>query len=270
MPGRYTVERQRTDVFGRWEHGTSSVETIRVPVPLLLRWPFLLAYALLLGGGIWLFIRKRERRARREMAQNLYYSIISHDLKGPVSGIRHLSDALSDGFDSFSQEEVRHALAEIRRAASGTSNLLENLLLWSLSRKQGLKPVWREENLQEIIGEVLGSVDRQDVTVRVTVDTDRIIVTDRNMLATCLRNLLENAFRFSPDSGVVTVHATRTDILVRDQGPGMDSQVLTSLTKSGHLGLLITRELLEKLGGRLRGRNLPEGGCEMTMERPWK
>lgn len=270
LPGRYTVEMQRTDVFGRWEHGTSSVETVWVPVPLLLRWPFLLAYVLLLGGGVWVFIRWREHKARREMAQNLYYSIISHDLKGPVSGIRHLSDALSSGFDSLSPEQVRHALVEIRRAASGTSNLLENLLLWSLNRKQGLKPVWREERLEDIIQEVLGTVDQGDVTIRVTVDAGETVITDRHMLATCLRNLLENAVRFSPKEGVVTVCATRGAIVVRDQGPGMDPGVLSTLSKPGHLGLVITRELLDKLGGRLRGRNLPEGGCEMTMELPWK
>ena len=270
MPGRYTVEQQRTDVFGRWEHGTSSVETIRVPVPLLLRWPFLLMYALLLGTGVWLFIRWRERKTRREMAQNLYYSIISHDLKGPVAGIRQLSDALSRRIGTLSPEEVRGALEEIKGAASGTSNLLENLLLWSLNQKQGLRPQWREESLADIVREAVGTVDARDVTIRLSADDDVPVRTDRNMLATCLRNLLENAVRFSPKGGIVTVSISGGAIAVRDQGPGMDPGLLSTLSKPGHLGLVITRELLDKLGGRLRGRNLPEGGCEMTMELPWK
>lgn len=270
MPGRYMVEQQCSDVFGRWDHGTTSVEMIRVPVPPLLRWPFLLLYGLLLGGGVWFLIRRRERRARREMAQSLYYSIISHDLKGPVSGIRHLSDTLSDRFESLSPEEVRLALGEIKRAASGTSHLLENLLLWSLSRKQDLRPELRPERLEDIVEEALGTLEKRDVTVKTSVEAGVTVLTDRNMLTTCLRNLLENAVRFSPDGGTVTVCATRAAIVVRDQGPGMDAKVLASLMKPGHLGLVITRELLNKLGGRLRGRNLPEGGCEMTMELPWK
>ena len=270
MPGRYTVEQQCSDVFGRWDHGTTSVEMIRVPVPPLLRWPFLLLYGLLLGGGVWFLIRRRERRARREMAQSLYYSIISHDLKGPVSGIRHLSDSLSDRFESLSPEEVRLALGEIKRAASGTSHLLENLLLWSLSRKQDLRPELRPERLEVIVEEALGTLEKRDVTVKTSVEAGVTVLTDRNMLTTCLRNLLENAVRFSPDGGTVTVCATRAAIVVRDQGPGMDAKVLASLIKPGHLGLVITRDLLDKLGGHLRGRNLPEGGCEMTMELPWK
>lgn len=270
MPGRYTVEQQCSDVFGRWDHGTTSVEMIRVPVPPLLRWPFLLLYGLLLGGGVWFLIRRRERRARREMAQSLYYSIISHDLKGPVSGIRHLSDTLSDRFESLSPEEVRLALGEIKRAASGTSHLLENLLLWSLSRKQDLRPELRPERLEDIVEEALGTLEKRDVTVKTSVEAGVTVLTDRNMLTTCLRNLLENAVRFSPDGGTVTVCATRAAIVVRDQGPGMDAKVLASLMKPGHLGLVITRDLLDKLGGHLRGRNLPEGGCEMTMELPWK
>ena len=98
---------------------------------MLLRWPLLLLYVLLLGTGVWYLIQRRERRTRREMAQNLYNAIISHDLKGPVSGIRNLSDALSERFESLSPEEVRRALGEIKDASSETSHLLENLLLWS-------------------------------------------------------------------------------------------------------------------------------------------
>lgn len=269
-PGRYTVEQQCTDVFGRWEHGTSSAESFRVPVPMLLRWPLLLLYVLLLGTGVWYLIQRRERRTRREMAQNLYNAIISHDLKGPVSGIRNLSDALSERFESLSPEEVRRALGEIKAASSETSHLLENLLLWSLKQKQNLKPVLREEPLEDIVQEALGTVDKRDVNVQVSIDPGMVVLTDRNMLITCLRNLLENAVRFSPKGGVVTVSATRTTLSVCDQGPGMDPRQLSTLSKSGHLGLVITRELLDKLGGRLRGRNLPEGGCEMTMELPWK
>lgn len=270
MPGSYVVEKQRSDVFGRWEHGTVSVETVRIPVPLLLRWPLLLLYVLLLAGAIWLYIRRRERLARRAMAENLYYSIISHDLKGPVSGIRHLSDALSDRLDSLSPEEVRHALEEIKSAASGTSHLLENLLLWSLGRKQDLRPDLRPERLEDIVEEVLGSLDKRGVAIKTSVEADVTVLTDRNMLTTCLRNLLENAIRYSPDGGTVSLSVTRSAIVVRDEGPGMEEKVLASLMKPGHLGLVITRELLNKLGGCLRGRNLPEGGCEMTMELPWK
>lgn len=269
-PGRYTVEQQCTDVFGRWEHGTSSAESFRVPVPMLLRWPLLLLYVLLLGTGVWYLIQRRERRTRREMAQNLYNAIISHDLKGPVSGIRNLSDALSERFESLSPEEVRRALGEIKAASSETSHLLENLLLWSLKQKQNLKPVLREEPLEDLVQEALGTVDKRDVNVQVSIDPGMVVLTDRDMLITCLRNLLENAVRFSPKGGVVTVSATRTTLSVCDQGPGMDPRQLSTLSKSGHLGLVITRELLDKLGGRLRGRNLPEGGCEMTMELPWK
>ena len=270
MPGRYTVETAATDVFGRWEHGTASVMTLWVPVPLLLRWPFLLLYVLLLGAGAWLFIRWRERKTRREMARNLYYAIISHDLKGPVAGIRQLSDALARRVGTLSPEEVRGALEEIKGAASGTSNLLENLLLWSLNQKQGLRPQWCEESLADIVREAVGTVDARDVTICLSADGDVSVRTDRNMLATCLRNLLENAVRFSPKGGTVTVRIAGGVITVRDQGPGMDPALLSTLSKPGHLGLVITRELLDKLGGCLRGRNLPEGGCEMTMELPWK
>ena len=266
MPGRYTLEEQTSDVFGRWEHGQALSREIRVPMPLLLRWPFLLLYALIAGGCIWLAIRLRERRTRQEIARNLFYAIISHDLKGPVSDIRQLSQALASNYESIPENDLKLALSEIQRAASGTSDLLDNLLMWSLNQKQNLRPQMSEERLGDIVKAAISSVNGKSVKIQVSGEVDTIVTTDRNMLTTCLRNLLMNAIRFSPEGGTIFIDVAQKTINVRDQGPGMDIQILATLSKSGHLGLVITRELLEKMGGRLCGRNLPEGGCKMTIE----
>ena len=79
----------------------------------------------------------------------------------------------------------------------------------------------------------------------------------------CLRNLLDNAFRFSPD--YVRLEASQARIVITDRGPGMDPETLRTLRRPGHLGLAITGELLEKMGASLSARNLPEGGCEVTV-----
>ena len=266
MPGLYILEEQTSDVFSRWEHGKTSSREIRVPMPLLLRWPFLLLYALIAGSCIWLAIRLRERRTRREIARNLFYAIISHDLKGPVSDIRQLSDALASNYEGIPDKDLKQALSEIQRAASGTSDLLDNLLMWSLNQKQNLRPQMREERLGDIVKAAVSNVNGKSVRIQVEGEVDTTVSTDRNMLTTCLRNLLRNAIRFSPEGGTIIIDVAQKSIDIRDQGPGMDAEILATLSKPGHLGLVITRELLEKMGGRLCGRNLPQGGCEMTIE----
>ena len=92
-----------------------------------------------------------------------------------------------------------------------------------------------------------------------------LVTTDRNMLTICVRNLLENAVKYSPKGGTVVITASGRALSFRDQGPGMDQAVVNSLSKPGHLGLVITKELLDKLGCSLSAQNLPEGGCQMTI-----
>ena len=202
----------------------------------------------------------------REIARNLFYAIISHDLKGPVSDIRQLSDALASNYEGIPDKDLKQALSEIQRAASGTSDLLDNLLMWSLNQKQNLRPQMREERLGDIVKAAVSNVNGKSVRIQVEGEVDTTVSTDRNMLTTCLRNLLRNAIRFSPEGGTIIIDVAQKSIDIRDQGPGMDAEILATLSKPGHLGLVITRELLEKMGGRLCGRNLPQGGCEMTIE----
>lgn len=259
FPGRYKLEIQCSDVFGRWQTSAFTT-TFRIHPPLLLRWPFLLLYLLLLVAAGWLFVRYRENRQRARVLQeeldtrNRFFGIISHDLRNPVSGMKMLSSALENAPD----DQLRPGIRAIRASAEHTSSLLENLLMWSLGQKGVLRPAMREVALIDIVNEAVGTRK-----VDLSVPDNLVWRTDPNMLTTCLRNLLDNALRYSPDN--VSLVADYNKIVIRDHGPGMDAQTLKTLSRPGHLGLAITKELLEKMGGTLQARNHPEGGCEMTL-----
>lgn len=263
MPGRYTLEVQSTDVFGRWEKGESSLQQIRVPLPLLLRWPFLILYVLLLLAVIWMVIRLRERKILiQELdTRNRFFSIISHDLRNPITGNRMLIKQLLDKADNLSPQQIKEGLQTLSASADRTSSLLENLLLWSLNQKGMLEPVMRDENLAGLAAEAVGSVQNNEV-IEIDVPDNMAIRTDRNMLLTCLRNLLENAVKYTPKGGKVLLKATGRTISIQDEGPGMKE----GNTQWSHgLGLVITRELLEKMGATMDACNRPEGGLEITI-----
>ena len=267
-PGRYTLQEQSSDIFGRWEHGETEVRTIRVPLPLWLRWPFLLLYVLILGALAWTLIRLHERRllVKELDMRNRLFSIISHDLRGPVSANSLLSRQLMEQVDKLSPEQLRAGLEKITLSADNTSALLENLLLWSLSQKGMLEPVLREENLLSLAREAVESVHGQG-TVTLDVPENLTVRTDRNMLLTVLRNLLDNALKASPSFVILRSEATKNlkerRIVIIDNGPGMQE----GNTLWGHgLGLVITRELLEKMGAGLEMTNRPEGGLQITID----
>ena len=274
-PGRYSLEEQSSDIFGRWNQGESVLHLLRVPPPIWLRWPFLLGYLLLLSAIVYTVMKLRERRLlvkELDMRNRLFF-IISHDIRGPVSGNYILSRELLEKVDGLSRVQLKEALAELSASAENASSLLENILLWSLSQKGMLKPVMREVNLLGVAKEAVGSVRGQDV-ITVDIPENLIVRTDRNMLLTILRNLLDNAVKASqhsdiPGASVILrseatkdlLHARR--IVIIDNGPGLREEA----PEWGHgLGLVIARELLDKLSAGMEMKNRPEGGLQITID----
>lgn len=274
-PGRYLLEEQSSDIFGRWNQGGSVLQLLRVPPPIWLRWPFLLGYLLLLSVIVYTVMKLRERRLlvkELDMRNRLFF-IISHDIRGPVSGNYILSRELLEKVDGLSRVQLKEALAELSASSENASSLLENLLLWSLSQKGMLKPVMREVNLLGVAKEAVGSVRGQDV-ITVDIPESLIVRTDRNMLLTILRNLLDNAVKASQHSDIPgapvilrseatkdLLHARR--IVIIDNGPGLREEA----PEWGHgLGLVIARELLDKLSAGMEMKNRPEGGLQITID----
>ena len=274
-PGRYSLEEQSSDIFGRWNQGESVLQLLRVPSPIWLRWPFLLGYLLLLSAIVYAVMKLRERRLlvkELDMRNRLIF-IISHDIRGPVSGNYILSRELLEKVDGLSRVQLKEALAELSASAENASSLLENLLLWSLSQKGMLKPVMREVNLLDVAKEAVGSVRGQDV-ITVDIPENLIVRTDRNMLLTILRNLLDDAVKASQHSDIPGAHvilrseATKDllharQIVIIDNGLGLREEA----PEWGHgLGLVIARELLDKLSARMEMKNRPEGGLQTTID----
>ena len=235
-----------------------------MPPPLWLRWPFLLLYLLALAAGVWTFMRLRERRLL--MAEldkrNRFFSIVSHDLRNPISGNRMLARELLEQADSLSPEQLKEGIRALSESADNASALLENLLLWSLNQKGMLEPVMREENLAALAREAIAPLQGGGI-VQVDIPEGLSVVTDRNMLLTCLRNLLDNAVKATPAGGKVVLSARGNSIVLADEGPGLQE----GDRQWGHgLGLVITRELLDKMGAAMHMKNKPEGGLEITID----
>lgn len=263
-PGRYVLQEQSSDIFGRWDRGASSMEILRVPPPLWLRWPLLLMYAILLSAAVWTVLRLRERRllVKELEMRNRLFSIISHDLRNPISGNRMLSHQLLERAGEMSAAQLKEGLERLSRSADSTSSLLENLLLWSLNQKGMLEPVMRDEDLADLAAEATGTVQGGE-SIALDIPSGLSVRTDRNMLLTILRNLLDNAVKASPEGGKVSLKARGGRITITDQGPGLQD---TDAQWSHGLGLTITRELLDKLGAVMEMHNRPEGGLEITVD----
>ena len=202
-----------------------------------------------------------------------FVSTVSHELRSPLAVIEGFAKTLSEHFDRIDEQTQRESIEIILKKSIALEGLIENLL--DMSRiEEGRLEVVREPfdivSLSELVSEDQERIaDLHDV--RVLADSrPLIVIADRDKTEVALGNLVRNAFKFSPDGGAVVISVKEVDgmveVSVSDQGIGIASdeiervfdrfyQVDSSETRSfpgSGLGLYITKELVQLMGGSIR------------------
>ena len=199
-----------------------------------------------------------------------FFSIISHDLKGPIFGVTELIHLTQTGL--ISKEEFVDLIPEIFKNMTNVSVLLENLLAWSISQLRGeqrfpenfdsLKALASQRNLLDRIAKEKG------VKIKWTTKEEVWVFADKNMIDLVLRNLINNAIQFSKPEGEIHLSSEIVQddvkICIKDFGSGITSENLEKLrngisfTTKGQnnesgtgLGLVLVREYLKKNNGSL-------------------
>jgi two-component system, sensor histidine kinase and response regulator len=146
----------------------------------------------------------QQRKDLQEMndTKNKFFSIIAHDLRGPLGGFMGLTEMMANDSISFTSDEKKALLFDLSRSARNIFNLLENLLEWSQiqngltvfnPQKIGLK--YTVNNCLKIIAE---PALKKSIELIVEIPDDFSIYADTNMLQSALRNLISNAVKFTP------------------------------------------------------------------------
>jgi signal transduction histidine kinase len=222
-------------------------------------------------------------RLRRELVGN-----VSHELKTPIAAIRaHLENVL-DGVERPDPETLQVMLTQSERLGRLVDQLLD------LSRlESGDVPLDRSVvPLGPLVSQVLSEIDVArpgrgvEVSSRVADDVPPAFA-DRERVHQVLFNLVDNAVRFTPAGGAVTVSAHRHDgnveIEVQDSGVGIVAEHLprlfdrfyrvdTSRSRADDsgtgIGLAIARSVVEAHGGHIRADSEPGKGSTFTFELP--
>ncbi len=216
-----------------------------------------------------------EELVQMNNVRNRFFSIISHDLKNPFSGIIGLSEMLAEDAGNLSTEEVQHTGEVMHKSAKVLYELLENLLEWSRSQLGTIEfkqyPLDLQDYVNKAINIYLLKAEQKQITLRSFISTESKVFADNYMLNTILRNLIGNAIKFTPNGGIILVGATSCEdstlvkLFVRDSGIGIpkDNQdnifrLDTKYVRAGTnnevgtgLGLILTKELVEKHRGNI-------------------
>jgi two-component system sensor histidine kinase/response regulator len=208
------------------------------------------------------------------------FSVISHDLRGPISNLQSLLELFTNKL--VSAKEFISLSDKLKESLNATQRTLENLLNWSLSQMGGIKTDKKNVDVAQCIDETCSLLEhaasRKNITIRKNISRPISAWVDQNQLQVVLRNLLHNAIKFSSFNDSIEVTAIMKDqhsyISIKDYGIGMTRQEIESIigssgyfSKAGTqqergtgLGLLLCKEFIARNEGAFDIKsNLGEG-----------
>lgn len=215
-------------------------------------------------------LRQNEHLALLDSERSKLFSIISHDLRGPLANIQSLLVIQNSG--KLTGEEKEYVRQELLKSTVNTREMLDNLLSWSKSQREDLTVQLTTFKFQELLDEILEvlyiTAAHKNIFIEKQVEEGLRVFANQNYLQAILRNLVGNALKFTAVGGKVVVRAQKTaqevSVSIEDSGTGIspEKQLLlftpdvhstagTAKENGAGLGLLICKDLVEKQGGRI-------------------
>ena len=218
------------------------------------------------------------------------FSIIGHDLRNPLNALIGFSELIAANSREFSKEELHKYSGIINESAKNIYQLIENLLNWSRTQTGNIDfsptNIRMDEVVEEIIRILKYNADNKTISLDVDVPENLELFADKNLLSTILRNLLDNAVKFTPEGGTVKLSAKadngRTMFSVFDSGIGMNREQIDKLFMLGEyittpgtteepgtgLGLILCKEFIEMHHGEISVESEQDKGSTFTFSIP--
>jgi signal transduction histidine kinase len=211
-----------------------------------------------------------------------FFSIISHDLKGPLNSLTSFSGLLMNHTDSLSKEEIQMLAKDLDKSLKNLFALLENLLQWSRSQTGNIEFKKEPFNLTEVLKKNKDLLTKQAGNKQIEIELkqeDPIEVkAHEQSIDTVVRNLVSNAIKFTNEGGKIKMGVSENDtyyyVKVADNGVGMSPKIVdqifkidskhstqgTAKEKGTGLGLILCKEFVEKNGGTIGVKSKEDKG----------
>ncbi|MGQ7868866.1 tetratricopeptide repeat protein [Sunxiuqinia sp. sy24] len=233
---------------------------------------------------------QRTELERLNASKNKFFSIIAHDLKNPFHTVMGYSSLMHREYSQFTEEERKKYAGDIYKSANSIFRLLHNLLNWSRSQTGVLEYAPQRLNLRDIYMDLENLLkpyaEQKNIRLLNDIPEGTSIFADPMMLEAILRNLLNNAIKFTHEDGWVKINAQndehRVIVCVEDTGLGMsgdemdclfqiDSKVKrkgTNKEDGSGLGLLVCSEFVQKNRGHIWVDSQPGEGSRFYFSIP--
>lgn len=220
--------------------------------------------------------------------KNTFFSIISHDLKNPLTGFLTLTSLIKSRAGDLTFNKLMELIDTLNKAANSLNDLLTNLLIWSRAQTStfDVSPLDFEirDKIQNIINLYSTQLTDKNIKVNNEVERNIIVNSDPFIFDTIIRNLLNNAIKFSQKDSEITIIYNNNDgyhnISVIDYGVGIKPEVISDLfniskkvitlgtnkEKGTGLGLKLCKELALKQSSEIKVESELGKGSKFTFK----
>ncbi len=219
------------------------------------------------------------------------FSIVSHDLRSSVNALKTSNNKLQENLRSKDYHELDKQLHSNSMIANGAYSLLDNLLHWAMLQTKQDYFHQESHRLFMIVEQVAHSyvplmIDKQ-IRFENKVPKDAVVFIDLDSVKIVLRNLLDNAIKFTGSNGLISIYTSNFDgqfydVVVEDSGAGMSQEVIDELLRDSFsiaenksvvnagtgLGMQLCKSLIEKNGGKLAIESTLNIGTKIIVSLP--
>ena len=252
--------------------------------------------AVLIAGLLISFvfvIQRNNRRIERQKVElsqlnatkDRLFAILSHDLRSPVASLKNYLMLIDWG--ALSQAEFVESTQDLKASVNNAHLMLENLLNWSMTQMGGLKPEFENVAVASVVAQQIewqaAVAKEKNIEIWNNILPEAQLKIDRNHLGLIIRNLLQNALKFTPDGGQIVFNyrqsATENTLEIKDNGVGMPQAMVQDLfggnpanSRAGlaneqgtGLGLVLVKDLVKLNGGQITVHSVPYQGTKFII-----
>jgi len=217
-------------------------------------------------------LESREKELRENIeTKNKLFSIIGHDLRGPIGALQGILKLFKDG--EIDNNEFLQFMPKLTDDVDHIFFTLNNLLSWGQTQMNGAVTKPASISLESLVTEninLLSEVAKnKSIKIKNEIGDNVQVWSDSNQIDIVIRNLISNALKFTPENGIITLkaeeHKEKWQVSVQDTGVGMDKITLEKLfsktsnittygtnnEKGTGLGLSLCKEMVEKNSGTI-------------------
>lgn len=230
---------------------------------------------------VWQLNQLLQRLQQSLLAEQRFTADASHELRSPLSAIQMRLQVLKRKYPDLSQD-----LVSMQNDVNRGTQVLENLLLLARLDPTNTSQLPKTQvNLQLLVKEVLGALQpfslEKKTDINSQVESQLFILANEKLLFSCLRNLIDNAIRYTPINGQVMIqiyqHEDKIMIRIDDNGKGVTPEVLTHLgerfyrvlgtkTQGSGLGISICKKIIDLHQGDISFSQSSYGGLSVLLQ----